>query len=75
MTPWSTTLFALSILRSAYAIDFPTPLPTDIQHVTSEPPKPTEGLQFHRRDDLETVTRVLTDTSLCGFFTDSIGPS
>lgn len=74
MTPWSTTLLALSILRSACAIDFPTPLPTDIQYMTSEPPKPTEGLRFHRRDDLETVTRVLTDATLCGFFTDSIGP-
>lgn len=74
MTPWSTTLFALSILRSASAIDFPTPLPTAIQHMTSEPPKPTEGFQFHRRDDLETVTRVLTDAPVCGFFTDRIGP-
>ncbi|KOS36344.1 hypothetical protein ACN38_g12923 [Penicillium nordicum] len=42
--------------------------------MTSEPPKPTEGFQFHRRDDLETVTRVLTDAPVCGFFTDRIGP-
>lgn len=47
-------LFGLRLFPSVQGITFPTPLPTDAQSPTSEPPWPTAGLQIRRRDFVTT---------------------
>lgn len=47
---WLASLSIFASIPSANGIAFPTPLPTNTQHVTAEAPQPTAGVQLKRRD-------------------------
>ncbi|KAK4906365.1 hypothetical protein LTR66_017723, partial [Elasticomyces elasticus] len=49
MIIWLSSLFVFTLLPPANGIAFPTPLPTDTQKATSQPPQPTVGVQLNPR--------------------------